>query len=161
MSMVFYLRRIGDETIPEDPDEFYDFVYDEKAVEAGDLIDFDKAWHALHFVLTGSADPVEHPLCVWGFGEEVNEDNGYGPPLLMKPEWLRELRDALATVSDEDLKQRYDPQAMVAANIYIADALVDEGKEASWDYVAQGLPSLRRFAERCVQHGSGAISFIG
>src|SRR6218665_2429993 len=160
MGMVLYLRRVGDEPIPSDPDEFADFMFDEKAEEAGDLIDFDKAWHALHFLFTGSADPVDHPLCLWGYGEEVGEDEGYGPPLLMKPEWLRELRDALAALSDEELKRRYDPQAMLAAEVYLADALVDEGEEG-WEYVSQDIPRLRRFADRCVEHGSGAFSLIG
>ena len=48
---------------------------------------------------------------------------------------------------------------MAAAGVYIADALVDEGEEGR-EYVLEGLPRLRRFAQRCVEQGSGAIAVM-
>jgi Domain of unknown function (DUF1877) len=159
MGMVLYVRRLAEEAIPEDPDEFDEFFFDEDAEAAGDLIDFDKAWHALHFLLTGSADGTDSPLSLLlGKGEPVGEDGGYGPPLMVPAAGMRRFHEALAALSDEDLRRRYDPQAMLAADVYLADSLADE--EDGWDYVAQGIPALRRLAERCVQQNSGAIIFI-
>jgi Domain of unknown function (DUF1877) len=159
MGMVLYLRRMVDDAVPDDPEAFYeDFFFSEEAEAAGDLIDFDKAWHALHFLLTGSADETDDPLCLYGRGRPIAEDNGYGPPLLMSAEEMRAFHDAFAVLSDDELRRRYDPKAMLSAGIYMADALVD-GAEG-WDYVSQGIPALRRFAERCVQQGSGAIALI-
>ena len=159
MGMVLYVRRLGEDAIPGDPDEFGEFFFDEGAEDAGDLIDFDKAWHALHFVLTGSADGTDSPLSLLlGKGEPAGEDGGYGPPLLVSAAEMRQFHEALAGLSDEDLRQRYDPRAMLAADVYLADALAEE--EDGWDYVAQGIPALRRLAERCAQQNSGAIIFI-
>ena len=159
MGMVLYVRRVADDAVPGDPDKFDEFFFDEEAQAAGDLIDFDKAWHALHFLLTGSAEESDGPLgLLLGKGEPVGEDAGYGPPLLVSAAGMRGFHEALAGLSDEDLRRRYDPRAMVAADVYLADSLAEE--EDSWDYVSQGIPALRRLAERCVQQNSGAIIFM-
>ena len=46
---------------------------------------------------------------------------------------------------------------MIAANVYMADALAEE---VGWEYVSQGIPSLRRFTQRCAERGSEAIVLI-
>src|SRR5688572_7474924 len=160
MGMILYLRRV-DGPIPDDPDEFYDdFMFSEDAEANGDLIDFDKAWDAVHFLLTGSADKTDGPLSLLaGMGEPIGEDNGYGPPLLVSAADMSAFNDALAAISDDELARRYDANAMVAADIYIADALAGEG-EAGREYVFQGIPGLRRFAERCARQGSDAIVLV-
>ncbi|HEY5724076.1 MAG TPA: YfbM family protein [Allosphingosinicella sp.] len=160
MGMVLYLRRV-DGPIPGDPDEFYDeFMFSEDADANGDLVDFDKAWHAVHFLLTGSADESDGPLSLLGGkGEPIGEDNGYGPPLLVSAADMSAFNDALAAISDDELARRYDADAMLAADIYLADALARDG-EAGREYVFQGIPALRRFAEKCARQGSDAIVLV-
>jgi hypothetical protein len=157
--MVLYVRRVEGEAIPRDPDEFVEFFFDEDVEKAGDLIDFDKAWHGLHFLLTGSAEGTDSPLSLLlDKGEPVGEDGGYGPPLLVSSADMRAFHEALSNLSDAQLQSRYDPEAMLAADLYMAEALGEE--EIGWEYLSQGIPALRRLAERCAQEGSGAIVFI-
>jgi hypothetical protein len=160
MGMILYLRRTGEaeaRTAAEDADGFADYLFDESAEAGGDLVDFDKAWGALHFMFSGSPwagdGPLAFLLAPW---PEVGADMGYGPPRLAPPEAVRAFRDALAELTDADLKLRYNPAAMAREDVYIADSLVDEGEEG-WEYVAQGLPALRRFLDRCVDTGSSAL----
>jgi len=53
--------------------------------EAGKSLDIDKAWHSIHFLLTGAA--WEADGLIFG-GTEIGEDGddwGYGPPRGFRP----------------------------------------------------------------------------
>ena len=161
MGMRLYLRRVED--VPAlwekvaDPDEFYDFLNEP---EAGDLVDLDKAWQAIHFLLTGSAWEGSGPLTfLLHAGSPIGEDFGYGPTRLASPIEVRAFRDALAALDDSELQRRYDPAAMAAEDVYIADSLAEEG-ETGWQYVMQSIPALRSLLDRSVETGSAIAIWI-
>ncbi|KZE11522.1 MULTISPECIES: YfbM family protein [Sphingomonas] len=163
MGMVIYLRRAGQSDLDRliaDPSVFEEFVFEE-AVENLDLVDFDKAWHAVHYLLTGSADDVGHPLgiIIAALPELGADENGEGGIGLISPPMMRAFADALDRLDDATLERRYDPPAMLRADVYLADVFVDEGAEAL-EYVMQGVPALRRFAANCRATGDGAIRVI-
>lgn len=81
--------------------------------------DIDKAWHGLHFVLTGQAEPHHAPLsdALLG-GQEIGEDQGYGPSLLLSTAHVRAIAVALATLSVEQVRSSVDLAAMDAAELY-------------------------------------------
>jgi len=82
-------------------------------------LDLDKAWHGLHWVLTGSATPHAAPLSDALFGgEEIGEDLGYGPSYLLTADRVQVVAAALATLDPDDLRRRADPQAMDRAELY-------------------------------------------
>ncbi|MEU4693940.1 YfbM family protein [Actinoplanes sp. NPDC023714] len=85
-------------------------------------LDLDKSWHAVHFLLTGTA---------WGIGDdpagaavlggmEIGEDGGYGPPRYLVPDDVRAVSAALDRLGDDTLRARFDPAALDAADIYPA-----------------------------------------
>lgn len=164
MGMVLYLRPVVEseaQAIADDSEQFEDFMFSEEADEGEGVVDFDKAWHAVHFLLTGSAGATDSPLSVIiGPGEPVGHDVGFGPPDLISPEQIRALRDALRTVSDDQLRERYNPKAMADAQVYLADAFIEEPTDESWEYVAQGLPAFRMFAENAASRGLAAFRMI-
>ena len=96
-----------------------------KAVDAnasgsrGSSLSLEKAWHGLHYLLTGSAAEGGLPL---GFllegGEEVGDDDGYGPPRIFSPEEVEQIDTALAAVSDDALWSRFDPDEMSSEGVY-------------------------------------------
>ena len=67
--------------------------------------------------------------------------------------------DALQRIGDAELEGRYDPAAMAAEDVYLADAFVGEGRDAL-DYVMRGVPALRGFAASAAARGEGAIRII-
>ncbi len=163
MGMVIYLRRAGDADLDRliaDPSVFEDFVFEE-AVENLDLVDFDQAWHAVHWLLTGSADDIGHPLgiLIAALPELGADENGEGGIGLISPPMMKIFADTLDRVDDRTLAARFDPVVMSKADVYIADSFVGEGK-AALDYVMQGVPALRRFAAKCRATGDGAIRVI-
>jgi hypothetical protein len=82
-------------------------------------LDLEKSWHVLHYLLTGSASEAPAPLgnAILG-GSEIGDDLGYGPSRFLTPEQVREVSSALSSISKEDLANRFDLEAMMAANIY-------------------------------------------
>ena len=85
----------------------------------GMFVSLEKAWHGLHYLLTGSAEEAPAPL---GFlvagGEPIGDDLGYGPARLFAPRDVRHLHIALEAVSEDTLWSRFDPAAMSSAGVY-------------------------------------------
>ena len=91
----------------------------------------DKAWHGIHFLLTGSEGPTAAPesKVILG-GQPVGPDQGYGAAQLLSPAEVREIAEFLEKYPPELLASRYNPTAMEAAKIYPAIIWVREGPAA-------------------------------
>ncbi len=160
MGMVIYLRRAGDadlDRLVADPSVFEDFLFEE-GVENLDFLDLGEAWHALHYLLTGSADDVGHVLgiIIAALPELGADENGEGGIGLIAPDLMKAFADALDAQSDTAFARRFDARAMMKADVYLADTF---GSDAL-DYILQGLPALRQFAAQCRRTGDGAIRVI-
>jgi hypothetical protein len=82
-------------------------------------LSLEKAWHGLHYLLTGSAAEGDLPLAfLLQGGEEVGEDDGYGPPRLFSPDEVEEIDAALSAISDDQLWSRFDPEQMSTEGVY-------------------------------------------
>lgn len=81
--------------------------------------DLDKAWHGIHWLLTGSIDVTSDVVsqAVMG-GEEIGEDLGMGPGRLLTPDVVRAVSTALDETPPEVLRSRLDPAAMNRAEVY-------------------------------------------
>ena len=83
MSMIGYFFLATDaelreaESAPDAVERLIDAAYEGRK---DDLVDVDKAWHCLHFLLTGTASEGEPPMdFVVRGGTEVGEDMGTAP----------------------------------------------------------------------------------
>jgi hypothetical protein len=94
-----------------------DGAYNEPA--AG-FVDLDKAWQALHYLLTGSARDGEGPLAflLKGGTPVGDEDLGYGPARVFQPSEVGAIADALADVSQRTLLPRFDLKKFERLEIY-------------------------------------------
>jgi hypothetical protein len=136
------------------------FLFDEGAFERRELVDFDKAWNALHFMFTGNDAETDHPLSFFPNNpERIGTDNGYGGPWVYTPDQVAAFNAALTELSDEDIESRYDPAEMVKHGVYLADSLVDEGPEGL-EYVMQSVSELRTLVARCTANGSSMVGII-
>jgi hypothetical protein len=161
--MVLCLRQAKDDDLSRlrsDTEAADDFLFDDEAYASGALVDFDKAWNALHFMLTGNDAETDHPLSFFPNNpERIGTDNGYGGPWIYTPAQVRAFNDALAALSDEELMARYDPSEMVKHDVYLADALIDDGPEGL-EYVMQSVPALRALMEKSAAEGSSIVGII-
>ncbi|MGK6321806.1 DUF1877 family protein [Sphingomonas sp. DT-51] len=163
--MVMYLRRATPaeiERFSADPASAEPFFFpDEGEGNDAALIDFDKAWDALHFLLTEGATSGDHPL---GLIAEKTPFIRTGPVgsfefSIVTPERLAVFAAALAQVDDRTLRERYDAAAMAAAEVYLADDFLDEGSDAL-DYIMQSVPALRQWAADGAAAGDGALRVL-
>lgn len=161
--MVLYLRRASEsdvERLRSAPSEIPNFFFSPEAQPAGDLIDFDKAWQALHFTLSGAEYYTDNDLGILLFdGEKIGEDMGYGAGWIIPNHRIVAFNSALSAMSDDDIRARYNPAEMSRNDIYIADAF-EEDPEQGLQYLMQGIPALRQFAEKCTASNSSAIAAI-
>ncbi len=137
------LKKSEMEALQVDPERVLEFLDDDDSEDVY-AIDVDKAWHAIHYMLTGSADGGPEPACLAILGGiEIGEDLGYGPPRLLNAEDVSRIASLLESLPPDTFAKRYDPKAMDAAGIYpeIWERDGDEGL----DYVLEWYQVLRTF----------------
>jgi len=145
----------------EDPSQIEEFLYpDEGEGEPEHYIDLDKAWHCIHFMLTGNAGEASGPLgsAILG-GDELGEDVGYGPARIILPEQVHSIAGALSQVDEESFKSKFNPVAMQAADVYLSDMCADEGNDAL-EYLVENYLSLVRFYQDASNRGDGDILWV-
>lgn len=119
-------------------------------------VHLEKAWHGLHFLLTGSAGESGVPL---GFllegGQEVGEDDGYGAPRLFQPGEVQQIHAALAPISDDELWGRFDPERMEAESIY--PGIWDEEEEELREEYLSYFHELKKVVAQAGVGGMGLV----
>jgi hypothetical protein len=84
----------------------------------GEQLELDKAWHGLHFLLTGTADGGTEPDCfLLSGGEALGEDDDMNVRLL-RPDQVRAFGEHLASLTTDELTRRFDPKRMMKLEIY-------------------------------------------
>jgi hypothetical protein len=79
-------------------------------------LDIDKAWHGIHFLLTGEAWSNKGP--VLGGTEIAGIDLGSGAARYLSPEQVDKMADELSQLSPEKLSQRFDTKEFGIEGIY-------------------------------------------
>ncbi len=159
MSTIGHLRLVA-------PDELPPLRTDIEAVE--DLLDDDdedlehsveKAWHGIHFLLTGTAweGDLPYSFLVRG-GDAVGDNLGYGPARLLDPADVRAVAAALDALTPQALAARYDGERMNELKIYPKGWTQEEAvcRKTLVDHYDQ----LRRFVIEGAQQGMGLLVYL-
>lgn len=113
----FFARLFGRSKppVPTPMAEDFEFAEDE-----GELCDLDKAWHFIHFLLTGTAWEGSGPEAfLLNGGREVGKvDVGYGPARTLRSDEVAEVAATLRELDEETLRSRIDPPRMDELEIY-------------------------------------------
>ena len=128
-----------------------------------DLVDVDKAWHCLHFLLTGTAWEGEPPLdFVVRGGTEVGEDLGYGPARAFRSAELRAIADALDKLAHRDLVSRFNAAEMDELEIYPRGGWqgVDPTSAERFGYFSGAFDTVRDLARRGRKSGLGLMVWL-
>lgn len=154
MSMIGMYARVTPARLAElrsSPDDVWD-VFDSE-----DALDVDKAWHAIHFTLTGDAWGGDWPevAAVLG-GEPLGPEGGYGPARVLTPEQVEAVSAALQAVLPSDLEQRLDFTAMGASGVY--PAFVGGPEDVA--YITTHYAALRRYFDEAESAGDAMLLAI-
>src|SRR5438094_715270 len=140
------------------PAEITRFLYGADA-EAGGNVVLNKAWHAIHFALTGQRLGGQEPLSfLVDEGTPVGEiDLGYGPARVLTSEQVRAIASQLAAIAPEDLAARIDLKQLDDELIYPGHW---QRNGIGVDYVVSNYREMRDLFARSAERGDGLVLFI-
>lgn len=164
MSMIGNLLRVSKTELDNylaDSSKLEERIYREDGESDNALVDLDKSWDGILFLLTGqSLANATHPLVRTLFsGQLIDEeqDLGYGPAHYLTPEEVAELNQQISGIQVSDLKQKYDPAKMTELEVY--PTIWDEGDDA-FTYVADGFKTLQETYAEATKNGEAIITFL-
>jgi Domain of unknown function (DUF1877) len=131
-----------------------------EAQDKSQVLDIDKSWHGIHFLLTGEQHGGEPPasLPVLG-GVEFGPEISYGAARYLTADQVKEAAAHLAATPVERLKERYQPQALEDEDIYPTGMWESEGDQA-FDYLAHWYELLRSFYARAATRDQAMLLAI-
>ncbi|MBB2893874.1 hypothetical protein FHU39_003910 [Flexivirga oryzae] len=150
-------RRVDSATaagVLADPGRLDDLLW----LDDGRVLDLDKAWGGVHWLLTGDVGPTGGALseAIMG-GEPFGDDRGYGPASLLDAGGTAATAHALRQVGNDTLRDRFDPAAMEEAGIYPSiwdeDDVLDE-------YLLPKVDLLRAFYDAAAGAGESVIQVM-
>lgn len=132
-----------------------DFLYQK---HQDDIVDIDKTWHGIHFVLTGDAFGGEEPLVnvVMGGVPIGEEDVGMGPARGLTSTEVVAVADALQSIDEAEFRKRFDLEALASNDIY---PQVWTGED-DLEYLASHFSTLRETFLKAAREGKAMIVFI-
>jgi hypothetical protein len=159
--MIGNLRPASDfeiERLLANPTEITRFLYGADAA-ARECVSLHKAWHAIHYLLTGSRLGGEAPLnFLVDEGTPIGAvDVGYGPARVLTSDQVRAVAGALQAIPPEDLGQRVDLAVLDRELIYPGNW---QSNGIGVEYVMAGYRELRNLIVRLADQGLGLVLYI-
>jgi hypothetical protein len=128
------------------------------------FVDLDKAWHCLHYLLSGSAHEGQGPLAfLRRGGAEVGDADlgGMGPARAFTPAELAAIADALAPLTRQVLLSRFDPKRLEKLDVYPGRwSELNLRSDYDLGYFFGPFEELKRVLERGKAEGAGMIVWI-
>lgn len=150
-------RRMADEARKalEDPELLEELLESDDDVTS---VDLDKAWHGLHWLLTGSGEPTDDAAsdAIFG-GEPIGEDLGYGPGRLLPASGVSAVANVLRELDPDSLSSRMDRAAMARADLHPS---IWEEQDIFDEYLSPAYERLRAFYLVAADRGEAVIQTI-
>jgi hypothetical protein len=126
----------------------------------GEELSLDKAWHGLHFLLTGTADGGTEPACFLLSGGEALGDDDDMDVRLLPPEQVRALAEHLASLGADELTRRFDPERMMKLEIYPEIWDRPEETDEPRGFLLGAFAELREFVGGAASNGDAIVVCI-
>jgi hypothetical protein len=138
-------------------------VYSEDSSNANDLLDLDKSWEAIFYLLTGHGiaeiEDAKPPLSWILFSGQIideEQDMGYGPAHYIDADQVKLLNKGLDKIALDDLRQKYNGKKMDEAGIYPEVWTEAESLDYLLDYFGQ----LKAFFKTAENENKAVITFV-
>jgi len=124
--------------------------------------DLDKAWHAIHWLLTGDAKGGEMPQAsLLRGGREIGKiEFGYGPARALTSSETSAFQVAIARISTDELRSRYDGKKMDEADVYPNVWERDGLQDGFDDYIEYFFDALKALLAKAVAAKKGLIIWV-
>ena len=164
MGMIMYLLRISKQELEsyiDKPDLFL-----ENRVDDAYSMDIDKAWGGILYLLTGKAfasgspeDEVDSLNRIFFSAQFFDEDMdvGYGPAHYLTPEQVAGIHRKIASLTEADLKARYDTEAMNEEEELYPSL---DWNEEDFEYLYFHFQALQSFFATASSRGEAIVTFL-
>lgn len=131
------------EALIADPSRVSNFIYPEDEINEN-AIGVDKAWHGIHYLLTGDAWGGDLPLLnvILG-GTEIGDDVGYGAARFLTADEVSAAAAALEDITPEVLRSRYVASELSKNEIY--PEIWDDPHDDAFGYLGHWYETLRDY----------------
>lgn len=168
MSMIGNFLRVPTkrvEALRENPHRITRLLYPSEegdTVTSDDVhLDLNKAWHGIHYLLNGDAWEGTPPLDFIVGGQPIGDvDVGYGPARGFTADEVRAIATALAPITGDMLRARFDPKAMMAAEIYPTIWDRDPAQDDTLGWLLDSFENLKEFVLDTAEAGAGMIVYL-
>jgi hypothetical protein len=159
--MIGNLRPASDSEIERllaDPSEITRFLYGADA-DRSERVVLNKAWHAIHFALTGSRLGGQEPLnFLVSEGTPVGDvDVGFGPARVLSSQQVSQIAAALAPIEPDEVARRIDLSRFDQEAIYPGNW---QSNGVGADYVLTNYRDMRNLIVRVAERGDGLVLYI-
>lgn len=162
MGMIGCYIRISEENVlklQQAEDNLQGLVFGD--MDEDNTISIDKAWHAIHFTLTGCPfggedDNIFSKLVM--SGNVFMEIDGEPPAMLITANDVKKLSEAMDSLEEQQFREKFNISEMLENNIY--PVMDDENEEEFFDYVWANLIELKKFIEEAANERQAVIFYI-
>ena len=164
MGMIMYLLRISKQELESYIDKPELFL--ENRVDDAYSMDIDKAWGGILYLLTGKAfvsgspeDEVDSLNRIFFSAQFFDEDMdvGYGPAHYLTPEQVAGIHRKIASLTEADLKARYDTEAMNEEEELYPSL---DWNEKIFEYLYFHFQALQSFFTTAASRGEAIVTFL-
>ncbi|MBM0656439.1 YfbM family protein [Capnocytophaga genosp. AHN8471] len=164
MGMIMYLLRISKQELESYIDKPALFL--ENRVDDAYSMDIDKAWGGILYLLTGKAfasgspeDEVDSLNRIFFSAQFFDEDMdvGYGPAHYLTPEQVAGIHRKIASLTEADLKARYDTEAMNEEEELYPSL---DWNEEDFEYLYFHFQALQSFFATAASRGEAIVTFL-
>lgn len=166
MGMIANYVRVSNvelENYRTDSSLFEERIDSDELVNDKNIIEVDKAWEGIFYLLTGhmleTADEVATPLrWILAAPQELDpeQDLGYGPALYTTIEQTKDISNALQSISESELRNKFNGNEMMEKEVY--PTIWDD--EESLDYIMENLILLKDFYKKAAEENQAIIFYV-
>ncbi|WP_258100815.1 YfbM family protein [Marinoscillum pacificum] len=169
MGMIGSFIRLSEKELNEiknDSELLESKAFAEDAFDADWMLDVDKSWEGLHYLLTGQSladsevdgypDGIRSKIVFSNQFVDPEQDLGYGPAHYLTASQVKQADEELSKMNLEVLRKNIDWSDMQARNVYPQIWQESEGPE----YLFENFTDLKEFVKKAAEENEALISFI-
>ena len=135
-------------------------VFSEDIDEDDNLLDLQKSWDGIAFLLTGKgATEASGELSNIMFSDKLideEQDMGYGPACYVESDEVKNLNNIISKISIEELKEKFDPNKMNQLELYPGDW----DREEELEYLIENFKELQAFYQKATNENQAIIMML-
>ena len=164
MSMIMEFLRVSKDELKEyieNSELLEERVFSEDIDEDDNLLDLQKSWDGIAFLLTGKgATEASGELSNIMFSDKLideEQDMGYGPACYVDSDEVKNLNNTISKISIKELKEKFDPNKMNQLELYPGDW--DRGEE-ELEYLLINFKDLQAFYQKAANENQAIITML-